>query len=123
MTRLMIAAAAAATFAATALLTLAAKAAAAPAVVVAAPIKACATKWKVTGKKVVVRTPEGNAPVAAPDSPVARYLHRGDVVRSCVEAIARTQSGPAYHKRGRGGHVLRIVGVVALSNLVLRLSD
>ncbi|MGW5043047.1 hypothetical protein ACWEQK_33390 [Streptomyces parvulus] len=76
----------------------------------AAPTAAqCVTKWRVTGKKVAVRMPEGNAPVASPASPVVRYLHRGDVVTSCVEAIARTQSGPAYRKCGRGGHVWRIV--------------
>ncbi len=71
--------------------------------------RACSAKYEVTGRKVAVRMPEGNAPVASPDSPVVRYLHRGDVVRSCVEAIARTQSGPAYHKCGRGGHVWRII--------------
>ncbi|MEU0915053.1 hypothetical protein OG968_35680 (plasmid) [Streptomyces althioticus] len=109
MTRLMIAATAVATFAGAALLAPAADATPAPGVAATAPAKACAAKWKVTGKKVAVRMPEGNAPVAAPDSPVVRYLHRGDVVRSCVEAIARTQSGPAYHKCGRGGHVWRIV--------------
>ncbi len=71
--------------------------------------KACSTRYEVTGRKVAVRMPEGNAPVASPDSPVVRYLHRGDVVTSCVEAIARTESGPAYRKCGRGGHVWRIV--------------
>ncbi|MET8822619.1 hypothetical protein [Streptomyces rochei] len=69
----------------------------------------CTKKWEVIGKKVAVRLPRGDAHVASPDSPVVRYLHRGDVVTSCVEAIARTQSGPAYHKCGRGGHVWRIV--------------
>jgi hypothetical protein len=107
MKRLMITAAAAVTCAATALLAPAAEAA--PTAATTTPAKACAMKWKVTGKKVAVRMPEGNAPVAGPDSPVVRYLHRGDVVRSCVEAIARTQSGPAYHKCGRGGHVWRII--------------
>lgn len=105
----MIAATAAAAFATTALLAPTADAIPAPAAAVTAPAKACTIKWKVTGKKVAVRMPEGNAPVAAPDSPVVRYLHRGDVVRSCVEAIARTQSGPAYRKCGRGGHVWRVV--------------
>ncbi|MFE7909986.1 hypothetical protein [Streptomyces albogriseolus] len=70
---------------------------------------ACSAKWVVTGKKVAVRRPADNAPVASPDSPVVRYLYRGDVVTSCVEAIARTQSGPAYRKCGRDGHVWRIV--------------
>ncbi len=105
----MIAATTAAMLAATALLAPAADATPAPAATAAAPAKACATKWKVTGKKVAVRMPEGTAPVAAPDSPVVRYLHRGDVVRSCVEAIARTQSGPAYRKCAKGGHIWRIV--------------
>lgn len=83
---------------------------AAPSAAVAAPsAAACTKRWEVTGRKVAVRMPESNKPVASPDSPVVRYLHRGDVVTSCVEAIARTQSGPAYHKCGRGGHVWRIV--------------
>lgn len=71
--------------------------------------QACSTRYEVTGPRVAVRMPTGNAPVASPDSPVVRYLHWGDVVTSRVEAIARTQSGPAYHKCGRGGHVWRIV--------------
>ncbi|GHI98160.1 hypothetical protein TPA0906_00260 [Streptomyces olivaceus] len=87
--------------------------AASPAAATTAPAAAaaasCTIKWKVTGGKVAVRKPKGNAPVASPNSPVVRYLHRGDVVTSCVEAIARTQSGPAYRKCGRGGHVWRIV--------------
>mgnify|MGYP001215871694 CR=1 FL=1 len=70
---------------------------------------ACSAKWVVTGKKVAVRRPADNAPVASPDSPVVRYLFRGDVVTSCVEAVARTQSGPAYRKCGRDGHIWRIV--------------
>ncbi|WP_244362283.1 hypothetical protein [Streptomyces aquilus] len=28
---------------------------------------------------------------------------------SCVTAIARTESGPAYHKCGRDGHLWQIV--------------
>ena len=75
----------------------------------APPAAACTKKWEVTGRKVAVRMPRGNAPVASPNSPVVRYLHRGDVVTSCVEALARTQSGPAYRKCGRGGHIWRIV--------------
>ncbi|MEU6460163.1 hypothetical protein [Streptomyces sp. NPDC047065] len=70
---------------------------------------ACTARYEVVGKKVAVRKPTNNAPVAAADSPVVRYLHRGDVVRSCVAAIARTESGPAYRKCGRGGHVWRVV--------------
>ncbi|MEU9523695.1 hypothetical protein [Streptomyces sp. NPDC048224] len=68
----------------------------------------CTSQYRVTGKKVAVRKP-ASGPVAAPNSPVVRYLHRGDVVTSCVAAIARTQSGPAYRKCGKGGHVWRIV--------------
>ncbi|MDQ0390066.1 hypothetical protein J2S54_006886 [Streptomyces sp. DSM 42143] len=75
---------------------------AAPASPASAPAAAkCTKQWRVTGKKVAVRMPQ-NKPVAPPDSPVVRYLHRGDIVTSCVEAVARTQSGPAYHKCGRG---------------------
>ncbi|MGI5397834.1 hypothetical protein [Streptomyces sp. CA-251251] len=107
MTRLMIAVAATATLAATALLAPAVHANPAPTSATAA--KGCSARYEVTGRKVAVRMPEGNAPVASPDSPVVRYLHRGDVVTSCVAAIARTQSGPAYRKCGKGGHVWRIV--------------
>ncbi|QIP75451.1 hypothetical protein EZV63_36280 [Streptomyces sp. VN1] len=88
---------------------MAAPAPATPTVSSVSSAKACTTKWRVTGKKVAVRMPRGSAPVASPDSPVVRYLHQGDVVTSCVEAIARTQSGPAYRKCGKGGHVWRIV--------------
>ncbi|GGQ50191.1 hypothetical protein ACFFKE_08245 [Streptomyces mutabilis] len=81
-----------------------------PASPASAPAAAMCTKqWRVTGKKVAVRKPQNNQPVASPDSPAVRYLHQGDIVTSCVEAIARTQSGPAYRKCGRGGHVWRIV--------------
>ncbi|MFI7396230.1 hypothetical protein [Streptomyces tendae] len=82
---------------------------AAPSAVSTPSVKACTKKWEVTGKKVAVRMPEDSKPVASPDSPVVRYLHRGDVVTSCIEALARTWSGPAYRKCGRGGHVWRIV--------------
>ena len=68
----------------------------------------CNSKWKVTGRKVAVRRPvEG--PVAQPNSPVDHHLRRGDVVTSCVVAIARTESGPAYHKCGKDGHEWRVV--------------
>lgn len=109
MTRSLITAMTAAAFAGAAFL---APAEAAPATATATTTPtaaACTTSWKVIGKKVAVRMPEHDRPVASPNSPVVRYLHRGDIVRSCIEAIARTQSGPAYHKCGRGGHVWMIV--------------
>ncbi|MFD8723990.1 hypothetical protein ACFV2H_40055 [Streptomyces sp. NPDC059629] len=68
-------------------------------------------KIKVTGKTVAVRRPEGNAPVAGPNSPVVRYVHRGDVIRNnfCLIAIGRTNSGPAYHKCDKDGYNWYIV--------------
>ncbi|MCW8383912.1 hypothetical protein [Streptomyces justiciae] len=70
----------------------------------------CTTTYKVTGKSVAVRRPAWNeGPVAKVNSPVVRTLHRGDEVTSCAVAIARTNSGPAYHKCGKDGHTWRIV--------------
>jgi hypothetical protein len=59
---------------------------------------------------VAVRRPAWNdGPVAKPNSPVDHYVRRGDVLISCVDAIASTQSGPAYRKCGRPGSVWRVV--------------
>ncbi|ELP69513.1 hypothetical protein STRTUCAR8_00025 [Streptomyces turgidiscabies Car8] len=70
----------------------------------------CSTWWEVTGKKVAVRRPSWNeGPVATPSSPVHHYLRKGDRVVSCIVAIARTQSGPAYRKCGRDGSAWRVV--------------
>lgn len=70
----------------------------------------CATKYKVTGRVVAVRRPAWNdGPVARPDSPVDHYVHRGDVLVSCFDALARTERGPAYRKCGRTGSVWRVV--------------
>ncbi len=102
----MIAAAAATTFAATTLLAPAAEAAPAPTTVASALAKACATKWKAK-QRVAVRRPAG--PVATMNSPVHHYLHKGQVVGSCVAAVARTESGPAYRACGGEGHLWRIV--------------
>ncbi|MCX4231805.1 hypothetical protein [Streptomyces ortus] len=78
----------------------------------AAPVSAkpCSTWWKVTGRKVAVRRPAPTeGPVATMHTRVDHYLHRGDRVRSCVVAIGRTASGPAYRACGRDGHVWRVV--------------
>ncbi|MEY2244891.1 hypothetical protein AB8A21_18585 [Streptomyces sp. BF23-18] len=76
----------------------------------AAPMAACTTKYKVTGRVVAVRRPAWNGGlVARPDSPVDHYVHRGDVLVSCFDAIARTERGPAYRKCGRTGSVWRVV--------------
>ncbi|MFD9984002.1 hypothetical protein ACFWZJ_26865 [Streptomyces massasporeus] len=48
-------------------------------------------------------------PVAKTTSPVHHYLRRGDRVTSCVVAVARTESGPAYRKCGKAGNVWRVV--------------
>ncbi|MFD8725274.1 hypothetical protein ACFV2H_46875 [Streptomyces sp. NPDC059629] len=70
----------------------------------------CTTKWKVIGKVVAVRRPAWNdGPVAKPNSPEDHYLHRGDVVTSCIVAIARTGQGPAYSECGRTGNIWRVV--------------
>jgi hypothetical protein len=72
--------------------------------------KPCTTTWEVTGRKVAVRRPAWNdGPVAKTTSPVHHYLHRGDRVTSCVVAVARTESGPAYRKCGKTGSVWRVV--------------
>jgi hypothetical protein len=79
----------------------------APALLTARP---CTTTWEVTGRTVAVRRPARNdGPVATTTSPVHHYLHRGDRVASCIVAIARTESGPAYRKCGKSGNVWRIV--------------
>jgi hypothetical protein len=41
--------------------------------------------------------------------PGAPLLPRGDRVASCVVAVARTESGPAYRKCGNTGSVWRVV--------------
>lgn len=59
---------------------------------------------------VAVRRPAWNeGPVAKPNSPVDHYLNRGDRVKSCVVAIARTERGPAYRKCGKDGSMWRVV--------------
>lgn len=68
-------------------------------------------KIRITGKTVAVRMPEGNAPVARPDSPVVRYVHRGDVIRNnfYLIALGRSNDGPLYRKCGKDGHDWYIV--------------
>ncbi|WP_327425795.1 hypothetical protein [Streptomyces sp. NBC_01236] len=34
---------------------------------------------------------------------MVRYVHRGDILKTCYTAIARTNSGPANHKCGKDG--------------------
>ncbi|MFJ3673937.1 hypothetical protein ACIPSE_46635 [Streptomyces sp. NPDC090106] len=70
---------------------------------------ACTTTYEVTGRSVAVRRPARGEAVARSNSRVVRVLHRGDRVTSCLEAVARTVSGPAYRKCGRDGHVWRVV--------------
>ncbi|RDD85057.1 hypothetical protein DVZ84_31430 [Streptomyces parvulus] len=102
----MIAAATTAALAASILFPSAAEAASAPA---AAPAKACATKWKAKQRVAVRRPGPHDGPVATMRSPIHHYLRKGQVVRSCVVAVARTVSGPAYRACGGEGHVWRIV--------------
>ncbi|MFD8723878.1 hypothetical protein ACFV2H_39490 [Streptomyces sp. NPDC059629] len=58
-----------------------------------------------------MRMPEGNATVAGPDSPVVRYVHRGDVIRNNFRLIAlgRSNSGPVYRECGKDGYDWYIV--------------
>ncbi|MDQ0408865.1 hypothetical protein ABVB69_32300 [Streptomyces sp. NPDC000349] len=102
----MIAAATAAALAASALLPSAAEAASAP---TAAPAKACASKWKAKQRVAVRRPGPQDGPVATMRSPIHHHLRKGQVVRSCVVAVGRTVSGPAYRACGGEGHVWRIV--------------
>lgn len=109
MTRLITTAALAAAFVGSVAVTPSTEAAAAQRPVTA-PAKPCSTWWEVTGKTVAVRRPAWNeGPVAKPNSPVDHYLHRGDRVKSCVVAIARTERGPAYRKCGKDGSIWRVV--------------
>ncbi|MEV7981867.1 hypothetical protein [Streptomyces sp. NPDC086519] len=66
---------------------------------------------RITGTKVAVRMPKGDAPVAQPDSPVVRYVHRGDVIQNnfCLLALGRGSSGPVYRECGRDGYNWYIV--------------
>ncbi|MDQ1024694.1 hypothetical protein QF035_002276 [Streptomyces umbrinus] len=68
-------------------------------------------KIRITGEKVAVRMPQGDAKVARPDSPVVRYVHRGDVIRNnfCLIARGRTMSGPLYRKCDKDGYNWYIV--------------
>ncbi|MCF1646026.1 hypothetical protein [Streptomyces indiaensis] len=59
---------------------------------------------------MAVRRPAWNdGPVATTTSPLHHYLHRGDRVTSCTVVVARTETGPAYRKRGKAGSLWRIV--------------
>ncbi|MFD0055067.1 hypothetical protein ACFVHR_15175 [Streptomyces sp. NPDC127168] len=102
----MIAATAVAALATSALLPPAAEAASAP---TAASAKACATKWKAKQRVAVRRPGPNDGPVATMRSPIHHHLRKGQVVRSCVVAVDRTVSGPAYRACGGEGHVWRIV--------------
>ncbi|MGW6015823.1 hypothetical protein [Streptomyces sp. NPDC055210] len=86
-------------------------AAGAPAAVSAhAPAAApCTTKWRAVQRVAVRRPGPYDGRVATMNSPVHHHLHRGQVVRSCIVAIGRTQSGPAYRACGKDGSTWRIV--------------
>jgi hypothetical protein len=69
----------------------------------------CASKWRAVQRVAVRRPGLYDGPVATMNSPIHHYLKRGEVVRSCVVAVGRTQSGPAYRACGREGHLWRVV--------------
>jgi hypothetical protein len=63
-------------------------------------------KIKIKGKKVAVRKPASGDKVARPNSPVVRYVHRGNVIRNsyCLIALGRSDGGPVYNKCGKDGY-------------------
>ncbi len=63
----------------------------------------CSTWWTVTGKKVAVRRPAPDRTSATSSSPVVRYLHRGDRIKSCLTTHNRGSSASSYTKCGRHG--------------------
>ncbi|MFD0287634.1 hypothetical protein [Streptomyces lutosisoli] len=71
--------------------------------------KDCTTMWKAREGVAVRRPGRLDGPVATMHSPIDHYLKKGEAVRSCVVAIARTSSGPAYRACGGEGHIWRIV--------------
>ncbi|MPY38171.1 hypothetical protein FNH09_45285 [Streptomyces adustus] len=81
--------------------------AAPPTTAAAAAVAPCTSTWQAV-QKVAVRMPAWNeGPVATTRSPIVRYLHRGERVRSCVVAVGRN-SWSQYHECG-GGSLWRIV--------------
>lgn len=73
----------------------------------ATPTKAssCIT-IKITGKKVAVRIPDRGDTVADSNDPVARYVYRGDKLKSCVIANGY---GTSYNKCNKKGYDWYIV--------------
>lgn len=72
-------------------------------------VAVCTTKWRVV-QRVAVRWPgPHDGAVATLRSPVHHYLRKGQTVRFCVVAVARTPNGPAYRTCGRAGSLWRIV--------------
>lgn len=82
---------------------------AAQAAPVAAKAEPCTTQWKAVQRVAVRRPGPLDGPVATMNSPVHHHLRKGQIVTSCVVAIARTASGPAYRACGGEGHMWRIV--------------
>jgi len=85
-----------------------------PSVAQAAPTaakaaKSCSTRWEAVQRVAVRRPGPQDGPVATMNSPVDHHLRKGQVVTSCVVAVARTESGPAYRACGADGHLWRIV--------------
>ncbi|MFF2367811.1 hypothetical protein ACFVU0_34565 [Streptomyces sp. NPDC058122] len=67
----------------------------------------CTSTWRAV-QKVSVRMPAWNeGPVATTRSPIVRYLHRGEQVRSCIVAVGRN-SWSQYRECG-GGNLWRVV--------------
>ncbi|MFD5634822.1 hypothetical protein ACFWJM_11875 [Streptomyces sp. NPDC127077] len=71
------------------------------------PAAPCTSTWQAV-QKVAVRRPAWNeGPVATTRSPIVRYLHRGERVRSCIVAVGRS-SWSQYRECG-GGSLWRVV--------------
>ncbi|WP_404200575.1 hypothetical protein [Streptomyces tauricus] len=69
----------------------------------------CTSKWRAVQRVAVRRPGPYDGRVATMNSPIHHYLKRGEMVRSCIVATARTQSGPAYRACGKDGNLWRIV--------------
>ncbi|MFF9307079.1 hypothetical protein [Streptomyces sp. NPDC014777] len=83
---------------------------AAPTAAPTAPAKPCTTTWRAVERVAVRRPGPYDGPVATMHTPIHHYLRKGEQVRSCIVAVARTDNGgPAYRACGRGGNLWRIV--------------
>ncbi|MFJ2819077.1 hypothetical protein [Streptomyces sp. NPDC087294] len=72
-------------------------------------VPACTSQWKAVERVALRRPRVQDGPVVTSSSPVHYYLRKGELVKSCVVAVGRTEGGPAYRACGREGHLWRVV--------------